>query len=566
VTQLEQSERVTNAEYGTERARVGFSRRLLERLEAAHAPTESALPLAVFRILFCGLLLREIWQLFEFRELLFDAVPHRVPSRVPIGPALLIWAVAVALLLVGYKPKIAAAINYVFSVLLIGFAADRHGFQGHWDCFVLYAAVLFLLCPSCRTLSLDAALKRRAARQRGTSPPSSGIGKIYYAILALGIGTMYLDSCAYKLASPMYRSGLGLWAPASLPYNLHNAAAGLLDYELVALASGYFAIAFELSFCVLIWSRRVRPYLVGIGIVFHLTVLYFFPLWSFSLMVVVFYLALLPSTFYEWAAVSVRRLFASAKLAPSAASVEPAHPIAATPRLERLAVNGWLALWLFSFAVLVLGSPLGKLSGSKAVASQLRRVAAAYRRALYPWTGFSQHAVFVDAHFRDYTNQIRLVYRDANGSRELPLIATEGTCLDWNLDRFWVMWSFRTSRPSLPLAQADDNLRRFALHWSHEEKANLRRGRIEILARPVAVSLDEWQPGLLRRNLAAPWRAAGEIVERAQGVVVSWKHRPSNAATLAQVIQFEPQLNDASTVSGLSPERPPPEFAPARRE
>lgn len=544
-------------------------KRIVGGLDAAHAPTESALPLAAFRILFCGLMLREIWFLFEFRELLFDAVPHRWPSRIPVAPALFLWAAAVLLVLVGYRTRIAAVVNYAFSVLLLGFSADRHTFQGHWDCFILYAAILFMVSPVDVEWSVEAGLRRRALRRSGLPQPSARIGSIHYAVVALGIGTMYLDSCAYKLASPMYRSGLGLWAPASLPYNLHNAAAWLLDNRLVALASGYFAIAFELSFCVLIWVRRARTYLVAAGIVFHLAILFFFPLWSFSLMVVVFYLTLLPSSLYERVAGWGRRVVRAPASAGASVEGSPspvAPPQAWSPKLARLAVNAWVALWLFSFAVLALGSPIGKLSGSAPLAARLRSASGWYRHAIYPWTGFSQHAVFVDAHFLDYVSQLRLVYRGQDGSRELPLISGDGTCLGWNLDRFWVMWSFRTARPSLPLQQAEDNLRRFALHWSHEAGVDLRKGRIEILVRPVDVSVNEWEQGLLQRNLNGSWYVAGEIAERPQGTLVSWQQAPRHAATLAQVIRPRPQLNVPSTSSELSPVPPRREFAPARLE
>lgn len=533
--------------------------------EAIHEPTESALPLAVFRVLFCSLLLHEIGILFAYRELLFDAVPHVWLSRVPTVPGLFAWAIAVSLILVGYRTRVAAVVNYVFAVLFLGFYADRHDFQGHWDCFTLYAAAMFLLCPVNARLSFDALRKKRGAHSNATAAPPAHIGKIHYWIVALAIGTMYLDSCAYKLASPMYRSGLGLWAPANLPYNLHNAATDLLDNRPLALASGYFAVAFELSYGVLIWFRRIRAWLVVCGIVFHLTILYFFPLWAFSLMVVTFYLALFPAEIYERALAQVRACWEKKPLADSAvpsAKVECTSPY----ELSRLATTGWVVLWLFSFLVLSFGSPMSQLIGSGPLASRLRSLSGAYRALIYPWTGFSQHGVFVDGHFKNYTTQVRLVLEEPGGFREVPLIAEDGTCLDWNVGRLWVMWTFRTVRPSLPLASAEENLRRFVLHWSHVEGVDLRKERIQILSRPVAVSLDKWQPGLLRQNLAREWTRVGEIFEQAQGLVIQWRRSRGSTATLAQVIAVKPELDRETGLSESARGLPRPAFAPTRRE
>lgn len=495
-------------------------RRLLDQ-------TQGAASLAVLRIAFAAILLYDIGLTYSHKELLLDAVPFAIPSRFPVGPALLIWLGAALCLLVGLRTRVAAVVNYVFSVLFIGFAAPRYGFDGHWDVLILHLGWFFIVLPVGRALSLDAAISwlTRSTNQPVNPAKVGGLGELMVIVLIAG---MYLDSCAYKLCSPMYLRGLGLWGPASLPFALHGAPGGLLDNHALMIVMGYFALIYELSFVVLVWLRRWRLLLVAVGVCFHLTIVAFFPIWSFSLMMSALYLALVPPAVYEQLlrrclprAVPWLGLGAGATDAPPS---ETRQSSAALDPLKRWIVVAGGAFWIGSLFTLFLASPfLTKyLMVPKPLAAKLRSTAKLYKQIAYPWTGFSTHGVFMDEHFNAYTWQVRLVYRLGASLTELPLVANDGRCIGDNSGHVWELWAFRTVAPSLKIPQVEANLMRFINSWSAKARADLERGTIDILARPVEVSLTHWRAGLLADNLRKPWTVIGHA-RREQGAVrVAW--------------------------------------------
>jgi hypothetical protein len=483
-------------------------------------PTQSAASLAVLRIAFAAVLVYDIGLTYSHKELLLDAVPFALPSRFPIGPALLIWLIAAGCLLVGLRTRAAALVSYIFSVLFIGFAAPRYGFDGHWDVVILHLGWVFVLLPVGRALSVDAALAW-LWRPAGREHPDAKVGGLGELLIIGIIASMYLDSCAYKLCSPMYLHGLGLWAPASLPYALHGAHEGLLDNHALMVLMGYFALVYELSFVVLVWFRRWRLLLVAAGVCFHSTIVVFFPIWSFSLMMSALYLALVPPVFYERL---FTRLFPRALPYLGLGGLEQApesnrFSLALDP-LRRWALLGGGAFWLGSLFTLFLASPFPAtyLMVPKPFAAKLRTAAKSYKQLAFPWTGFSTHGVFMDQHFKDYTWQVRLVYRLESSVVELPWVNKDGLCIGTNSDHVWELWAFRTVAPGLKIAQVEANLGRFINFWSVKAHADLTRGSIEILTRPVEVSLTEWRPGLLRRNLLEPWAPIGRV-QRGEGAL-----------------------------------------------
>ena len=53
-------------------------------------------------------------------------------------------------------------------------------------------------------------------------------------------------------------------------------------------------LAFEATFCVLVWNRRLRPWVIGIGVAFHLGIDLFLDIGFFSIAIYLAYLAFLP--------------------------------------------------------------------------------------------------------------------------------------------------------------------------------------------------------------------------------------------------------------------------------
>ena len=266
----------------------------------------SPLPLAAFRIAFSLVCLVEVSQIHFFRVFLFDPVPGVVPAPWFVEPAIVAWMIALVCVAVGWRTRIAAAVNWAMAVAVLGFWAFPV-YEWHLDSGFITGSLLMLLTPVGAALSVDSLIARGRDAAARREHATVSVSAIHAAFLALAVGLMYWDSALWKTTSPIYLNGLGFWAPASLPYNTFMDVTPLLGPEPVVRAVGYLVLLFEVSFLALVWLRRARGPLVAAGITFHLGILAAFPIPLFSLQMISFYLGIVPAAAYERIARRLRR-------------------------------------------------------------------------------------------------------------------------------------------------------------------------------------------------------------------------------------------------------------------
>ena len=93
----------------------GFLNGLIER-------KVSSRNLAIFRILYSVVLLLEVIRLYRFKELVYDSMPFLEPSVIAVPFAFYAWILSILCLILGYKTRFFASINYLLSLLMIGAA------------------------------------------------------------------------------------------------------------------------------------------------------------------------------------------------------------------------------------------------------------------------------------------------------------------------------------------------------------------------------------------------------------------------------------------------------------
>jgi len=477
----------------------GVSRRLFE------TPV-SPIPLGVFRIGFASILLLEALQLFFFRRLVWDPIPFAERSRFPTAPLLGAWVVALLFVLVGYRTRAAAWIQYVCAVCVLGFSVRHLGFEYHADSINLTLSFLLLFLPSGAALSVDARLR---GRRQSVLP-------LYRVFLALTVGLMYFDSVLWKVSSEMWRSGLGWWTPTTLPSSVYFDISLFTGSELLCRIIGYFVLIYETAFVLLVWFRRPRAVLALVGIAFHLAIGTLFPLPAFGLGMIPIFLGLLPASWYERLGGPFR--------------TEADVSLGATPgelRLSaagRIAVAGLLAAWFAAFALTTFAGPLYRthLPSASRWTEPLGRAADRVWPRLYPFTGLSTHGLFVDDHFERYTTQTALVARNGSTEEYLPIVAANGTARLYAVGRLNIKWLFGTVRPSMTRDEVGRELARFAAFWAGARGIDLADRPLTIRQRPNRASVSSWVPDLLRENLAAPWRDVGRIEGPIRDLRVSW--------------------------------------------
>lgn len=233
-----------------------------------------ALPLALFRITYSLALAGEVMQAIIYREFLFGDGGFRP------GPLLLIHLCSLAALLLGWKVRYAAIVNYICTVMFLGFGVRDGGTPYHADGLYIAGALFLLFAPTSEALAL----------QHEGRP----VGPIYGTFLTAVLSLLYLDAVLWKSGSPMWWRGLGTWAPMSLPNTSHLDWSAMTDNRPLMLGGGYGTFALQWSFPFLVWTRLRKPLLVA-AIGLHVMIGVFFPLPLFGLIMVAFLLGCWPT-------------------------------------------------------------------------------------------------------------------------------------------------------------------------------------------------------------------------------------------------------------------------------
>lgn len=291
---------------GTSRAAASTTRTFRERLRAYFLQTTSPLGLAVFRLMYTTVLFCEVAELFYFRHLVFDPIPYVLESEISYTPVLIAWLVTLVFLLFGLFTTTACVVNYVLTLLTF---SAFHTYEYHIDYIYTGVNLLLIFAPVSERLSFDA-LRRKlaepAAALRENFPRECVSILFYDALILVGIALIYFDSVFYKMKSPMWTSGLGVWLPASLPHVGWLNIQPLLDQEWLMLFLGYTTLIFETVFLFVMWWRRSRFGLFCVGLPLHLAIALVFPIRWFGLAVASIYFLLLPGAWFEWVFAKLR--------------------------------------------------------------------------------------------------------------------------------------------------------------------------------------------------------------------------------------------------------------------
>lgn len=259
--------------------------------------------LAIFRIVFSTVLLAEVLHLFYFRHLIFDVIPFVEVGEIGFTTPLLLWMATLVLLILGLFTGPATLVNYGFCLV---FFSSLKTYTYMMTPVYIGMSFLFLFLPLSRRLSLDRLrLKLRYSTTRFYYQPPTTVSQLaYYVPIVLGIAFVYLDSTLYKLTSPMWLAGLGMWKTLSLPYETQLNGSFILNNEFLVKFLGYLTLVFEFFFLFLFPWRKYRLILMTIGLGLHLGILLLFPFPMFAIGFGGLYLLMVPAGCW-------RRLFAA---------------------------------------------------------------------------------------------------------------------------------------------------------------------------------------------------------------------------------------------------------------
>ncbi len=290
------------------------------------APQETS-TLAVFRIAFG--LLTTVWTATLAPDLLTffgdrgilpaSSAPHGIGwSLLAAFPddavVLAVFAVLLAgavCLTVGYRTRIAALVVFVG---LVTFERRNPYVFNSGDLLLRVLAAYLVLAPSGAALSVD---RWRRARSRFWEFPARAPWAL--RLMQVQCSAVYLTAVWTKAQGRLWNDGTAVsyaFRTELARFPLPRFVTG--DLLVVNLLT-YGTLAVELALALLVWNRRLRPWVLAFGVALHLGIDYSLRVGFFSLVVLTLYLVWVPPETMSRLVLALRTRFARLKLAPARA-------------------------------------------------------------------------------------------------------------------------------------------------------------------------------------------------------------------------------------------------------
>jgi hypothetical protein len=200
-------------------------------------------------------------------------------------------------LLVGLKTRVAAVVVFVGLVAL----TRRNIWVLDSGDFLLRGIAFFIaLAPSGAALSLDRRLRVRRHGPDAQPFPLRAAWPI--RLLQIQVSILYLTAVWDKVAGATWRSGIAV----SYVFRIENlerfpVPASIASSELISNVLTYGTLGVELALGILVWNRKLRPWVLLAGVGLHLGIDYAIRVGFFSYAIFVLYIAFIPpETMDRW--------------------------------------------------------------------------------------------------------------------------------------------------------------------------------------------------------------------------------------------------------------------------
>jgi hypothetical protein len=262
---------------------------------------EPAYTLGIVRIAFGGLLI--VWTLWMYQGLYASLGPkgitprppnreyvwgvfHLFPSQTALLVGWLVLLAAAVALTVGWHSRIAAVL--VFIVIMSMERRNPSIFNGG-DALLRIESIFIMLAPCGAALSLD------QRRRSGSFWTAQAIRPWALRLLQIQLSIVYLATVVEKLSGDTWHNG------TAVMYALHQNDLHALpmpswftDNLLLTNALTWGTLVIEVALGILVWNRRCRPWVLGAGVIMHLSISLMIQVGFFTWVTFILYLAFIP--------------------------------------------------------------------------------------------------------------------------------------------------------------------------------------------------------------------------------------------------------------------------------
>ncbi len=224
-----------------------------------------------------------------YERTLTDGAWNVLP-RLPDGSGLvacLVLLVAGLATMLGWRTRLSSVVAVLMMVVL---QRANTAIFNSGDLLLREVGIAVALAPCGLLWSLDARRDRKQGRARN-------LWRAPYAqrFLQLALALGYFLSAWSKLRGNTWHDGTAMALSMRIE-DLQRFAAPdwLYDQRLLLNLFTWATLAFEATFFVLVWNRRLRPYVIAVGVLFHFGIDIFLDIGFFSFAIYLAYVAFLP--------------------------------------------------------------------------------------------------------------------------------------------------------------------------------------------------------------------------------------------------------------------------------
>lgn len=236
------------------------------------------------------------------------------PSDAAVGVVFALLLAAAVGVLIGYRTRLAAA---VVVVCLLSLHTRNPFVINSGDALLRVFGVYLALAPAGTALSVDR-WRQRPRRPFWDFPERSPLA---LRLMQLQLSAMYLFAVWAKLRGTTWNNGTAVsYALRVEEVSRIDLPAWFTQSVAVSNALTFGTLATEVALATLVWNRRARPWVLGLGVAMHLLIDLSITVGFFSFVVFVGYLAFVPAdTMSRWILAVRDRL----RRSPLAASPTP---------------------------------------------------------------------------------------------------------------------------------------------------------------------------------------------------------------------------------------------------
>lgn len=201
-----------------------------------------------------------------------------------------VFVVSVLCLLVGFHTRLAAALVFCG---LVSFTRRNPYVLNSGDLLLRVLAFYLMLAPAGAALSVDRWRRSRRSGEAFWEFPARAAWPV--RLMQVQLSVVYLSTLWAKAGGVTWRDGSAISYALRVKFLNRLPVPDFVTHSLLmSNVLSYFTLGTELILGILVWNRRLRPWVLLLGVAFHLGIDYALRVGFFSYAMLVLYVAFIP--------------------------------------------------------------------------------------------------------------------------------------------------------------------------------------------------------------------------------------------------------------------------------